>query len=121
MLFDYRAVLQDQVAILMLEIIAEQSSQHHHYLTRIYDLSRSSLENKDIYYEELFKELETNETQTFIENLMQIEAKIVDMQFRARTCAGITCLESLYSNQNPHKMIKSGDTFYEVIGRYDSL
>jgi phosphoenolpyruvate carboxylase len=114
---DYSTILQDQIAILMIEIVGKQNQKQMQYLSQIFALSKSKTENKDSQYENLLDQIETNETRQFLEELMELESKIVDMEFRARTSAGVTILQALHSNQNPQKMIKSGDTFYEVIGR----
>jgi hypothetical protein len=86
---DYRAILQDQIATLFIELIAEKKPKHHEYLSQIHEIARSSLDHKETRYEDLFARMLVSESPPFIEEVMQLEAKIVDMQFRARTSAGM--------------------------------
>lgn len=111
--------MQEQIAVLFIELIAEKRPKHFEYLSQIHEISLSRMDHKEAQYEELFATMMASEAPTFVEEVMQLEAKIVDMQFRARTSAGITCLDALYtrSSQSLQKIVKTGDTFYEVIGR----
>lgn len=96
---DYSIILQDQIAILMIEIIGNKNKKQMQYLSQIFALSKSKTENKESQYESLVHQISSNETKEFFEELMQMEAKIVDMQFRARTSAGVTILQALHANQ----------------------
>jgi hypothetical protein len=96
---DYSIILQDQIAILMIEIVGNKDKKQMQYLSQIFALSKSNSENKDSQYESLIHQMTNNETREFMVDLMELESKIVDMQFRARTSAGVTILQALYSNQ----------------------
>jgi hypothetical protein len=86
---DYRSILQEQIAVLFIELISEKRPKHFEYLSQIHEISRSNLEHKETQYEALFASMLAHEATGFVEEVMQLEAKLVDMQFRARTSAGM--------------------------------
>lgn len=98
---EYSMILQDQIAILMVEIIGTKNEKQMQYLSQIFAISKSQSDTttKETQYENLFRQMSSNEPREFMEELMQLEAKIVDMQFRARTTAGVTILQALHANQ----------------------